>query len=249
MITFVDTHCHLDLMKDIQNNPYAEDTLPIKTISVTNAPFLFSANQELFKNCKNIRIALGMHPELISRYSGQISEFVKYIRYTKYIGEIGLDGSKDFQNHYNLQKSVFEQILGICKQANGKILTIHSRNAALETITLLNKNLKGSTCKVILHWFSGSLSELEIASQSGFYFSVNHKMTSTEKGRRIVTAIPRRLLLTETDAPFTFDQVAKNRLESLQETVRNIAIIKGVGEDELKAIIFNNFSSLLNSVQ
>lgn len=249
MISYVDAHCHLDLLKDIQKNPVSEDLQSIKTISVTNAPFMFSHNYRLFHQCKNIRVALGMHPELVATHSNQFNDLVRHIADTKYIGEVGLDGSKDFQNSYNLQKEVFEQILILCKEVNNKVLSVHSRNAATEIISLLNKHLKGSNCRVILHWFSGSLTELQKAVEFGCYFSINHKMTFSEKGRKIITSIPSHLLLTETDAPFTFDRVITGRLHSLQETIKNTAIIKGRSEGDMKKEVFENFRVLLKSIQ
>jgi TatD DNase family protein len=57
--------------------------------------------------------------------------------------------------------------------------------------------------KVILHWYSGSLRELEIALSFGFYFSVNYNMTQSANGRNIINALPKEKILLETDGPFT----------------------------------------------
>jgi TatD DNase family protein len=243
---FIDAHCHLDLFNNIQQNVNVEDNLLIKTISVTNCPGFFEPNTKLFSGTHNIRIALGLHPELVPKFFNQIDLFEKFITKTKYIGEIGLDGSKDFVSTYELQTKVFKSILSLIKSQDQKILTIHSRNAAKDTIDLLNTYLKNTNCKVILHWYSGNLTDLKQAVKYGYYFSVNHKMTNSEKGRAIISHIPSNLLLTETDAPFTFEEKISNRVESLKYAIQKIAGIKQSTYQEVQKLIYDNFKQLLS---
>jgi TatD DNase family protein len=243
---FIDTHCHLDLFKDIQKNTEFENNLGIKTVSVTNAPSFYPPNDKLFANLENIRVALGLHPQLISQYQSEITLFEKLIPETKYIGEIGLDGSADLKASFSIQREIFEKILRAVKYHDNKILTIHSRNAAKETIGLLSKYLFDSKCKIILHWFSGSTVELKTAIAKNFYFSINHKMANSEKGKKIIKTIPDHLLLTETDAPFTFSGGIQTRLESLDSTITSIASQKNKNFDEIKHGIFKNFKMILS---
>lgn len=243
---YVDTHCHLDLIKDIDQNPSAEDELPIKSISVTNAPFLFEPNNKLFINAKNIRIALGMHPELVSQYHQQLDIFEANISSTRYIGEIGLDGSANHKASFSLQKQVFENILSLVSTDDNKILTIHSRSAADETISLLHKYLENTNCKVILHWYTGNLSALKGALNNNYFFSINHKMVDTAKGIELINNIPLENLLTETDAPFTLNNKINTRLTSLDRTVKLLAGIKKKEIAEIKKIIYENFRTLLS---
>jgi TatD DNase family protein len=246
---YVDAHCHLDLFKDIQQTWLCEDHLPIKTITVTNAPFVYTPCKSLFTNSKNIRVALGIHPELTEQYGSQLILFGQLIDTTKYIGEIGLDGSTRFKKSWEYQKQVFIEILKLCKEKDKKVLTIHTRNAENETIQLVSKYLGISKCKIIFHWYSGNQNDLKSAIEKGYYFSINHKMINTEKGKQTIMAIPNHLLLTETDAPFTLDNKITSRMESLKITVEGISEIKK--EDFLftKNIIYENFKSLLESVQ
>lgn len=241
----IDTHCHLDLIKGIEKDPMSEDSSNIKTISVTNAPIFYEPNKQLFANSVNIRVALGMHPELAVKYHGQLDIFAQYISSTKYIGEIGLDGSPSQKDTFDLQKQVFEKILLLVSNENSKILTIHSRNAAQETITLLAKYLSKSNSKVILHWYSGSISDMKIAVDNDFYFSINHKMAGSAKGQEIIRNIPDRLLLTETDAPFTFSSVIRTRVQSLNSTIKTVAYQKNTGVEDVKLLLYRNFETLL----
>lgn len=245
-IYLVDTHCHLDLFKQIQTNVNAEDELPIKTITVTNSPAYYAPNVNLFGVCKNIRVGLGLHPELISQFANQLNIFEKEVTASRYIGEIGLDGSKNHAQSYDAQVSAFRSILTMVKKADNKILTVHSRNAAKDIIQYLNHHLQGSNCKVILHWYTGNVAELLKAIDYGYYFSINHKMLESNKTRELIKLIPTNRLLTETDAPFTFDNIIKDRLSSLNNTIKGLCTIIGTEELQLRSLIYDNFKQLLS---
>ncbi|TWW01094.1 hypothetical protein FEF09_09015 [Chitinophaga pinensis] len=176
MIALVDTHCHLDLFENIQGRVIEEDLLGIKTITVTNAPRFYRPNQDLFRECGNIRVALGFHPQLVQQYKDDLGIFESLISQTKYIGEIGLDGSKEYQSTYTIQLGIYKGILAALARTEGKVVTMHSRNAAAEVIELLNKQQARTRNKFILHWFTGTLTELRQAIKIGCYFSINHKM-------------------------------------------------------------------------
>lgn len=90
------------------------------------------------------------------------------------------------------------------------------------------------------------MTELRQAVASGFYFSVNHKMVESEKGRLIVANIPMYWILTETDAPFTFSAQIQSRTASLEAAVGGIAQIKKQTIWETKALIFENFKLLIS---
>jgi TatD DNase family protein len=245
MSKLVDTHCHLDLFEGIYKDPNKEDNLGIKTITVTNAPSFYTKNKELFDQNSNIRVALGLHPQLIGTHASEYGLFEQSISKTKYIGEIGLDGSPEFKSYYATQAKVFENILSCIKREPLKILTIHSRNAAMATIETISKILSLTEHRVILHWFSGSHHELRIAIKEGFYFSVNHKMAMSEKGKSLITKMPIDRILTETDAPFTFSHSINSRIKSLEATLDRIAKIKSMDKKECAELVYANFKAVV----
>lgn len=240
----IDTHCHLDLFKDIQSNIPAEDNLPIKTITVTNAPSFYEHNLKLFKGSKNIRVALGLHPELVPLYKDEISKFEELLHTTRYIGEIGLDGSEQHAASFVNQVAVFTKIVSLVGKADNKILTIHSRNAVKETIEILSRILRNTNCKVIFHWYTGDIKSLQSAIDQGYYFSVNHKMVVTKKGEQILRLLPIDKILTETDGPFTLNSEL-NRQESLEKTISFLATFHGMSNDSFAEQVYVNFQRLL----
>lgn len=245
MSLLVDMHCHLDLFQGIQNNPDSEDNLGIKTLTVTNAPSFFRKNRTLFEQSKNIRVALGLHPQLIATHALEYTQFKELISETRYVGEIGLDGSPEYKSTYATQAKVFENILLYLSKEPSKIISVHSRNAAKETIETLARVLNRTEHRVILHWYSGSISDLRIAIKNGFYFSINHKMANSAKGLELIKAIPDDRILTETDAPFTFSSSIKTRLTSLETTINSISSIKGLEISACKTLIFENFKKII----
>ena len=90
-----------------------------------------------------------------------------------------------------------------CDEVGGRILSIHSRNSAAQVIKCLSENLGCST--PILHWFSGSLRELNNAISLGCWFSVGPAMFSSSRGRDRIALMPIDRILLETDGPFTRD--------------------------------------------
>lgn len=245
MNKLVDMHCHLDLFEGIQKDPRREDELGISTITVTNAPSFYLKNRELFNQSSNIRVALGLHPQLVGIYASEYNLFKNSINTTKYIGEIGLDGSAEYKSSYASQAKIFESILLCIKKEPIKILTIHSRNAAKAVIETLTKILNRTDHRVILHWFSGSQQELNTAIKHNFYFSVNHKMAMSEKGKLMIAKMPNDRILTETDAPFTYSQSINSRVISLEATLESVARIKSIDKTECSELIYTNFRTVI----
>ncbi len=62
-------------------------------------------------------------------------------------------------------------------------------------------------------------------------------MVSTIKGVEMIKFIPLEKLLTETDAPFTYDKLVNNRMDSLNKAIKGIAEAKGKLPEEIKQII------------
>jgi TatD DNase family protein len=248
MAFYVDTHCHLDLFPNIREEVNKEDETTIKTISVTNTPALWKANQKLFGSCQHIRTALGLHPELASQRTHETALFDTLCKEAKYIGEIGLDGVSRDPQERSKQRQVFDSILQAVRKSSPKILTIHSRRAVGETIDALESHLHKTSHQVILHWYSGTKAELQRAVDLGFYFSINHAMVRTKAFEALIEAIPAATLLTETDAPFTFDASTTTRSQSLSLTIDALSKVLGQQPEECRQLIWQNFSHLVRSI-
>jgi TatD DNase family protein len=195
----LDTHCHIDLYPDPAGVVREMASRRCRGIAVTNAPFVFSHTKKLVAACPGLEPALGLHPELAVERSGELDLFRALLPQTRFVGEVGLDYVTRDQQVRALQRRIFGDILAACAEAGDKILTIHSRRAVSDVITAIGDKFRG---RAILHWFSGTLKELDRAQSFGFCFSVNPSMTGNKSGQALIRQMDSSRVLTETDGPF-----------------------------------------------
>lgn len=236
-----DTHMHFDLYKARNKTLEYCESEKSYTIAVTNLPDLYERYYKIYKDYKYIRIALGFHPELVSQYKSQISKFEHYIYTTKYIGEIGLDYSTCDKSNQNTQRLVFEKIINACKNEDNKVISVHSRKAENDVLSILN-NYKG---KVIMHWFSGSLKQVENCIVRGYYFSINQQMILGKKGKNIINTIPIDKILFESDAPFTKGLNNIYSTDFMNEIYRYLSKTRNMSIEELSLQLKHNFNQTL----
>ena len=194
----MDAHMHFDLYENRDEVLEYIESQKSYTIAVTNLPELFQKYNKKYTDKKFVKIALGFHPELVEEYKYQQGLFRELVDETRFIGEVGLDFSNTSDGEKNNQMVIFQNILSWCTDKR-KILSVHSRAASKEVISILD----GFNGKVILHWYSGRIVDLETALSRGYYFSINHQMLESENGRKIIKKIPVNRILIESDAPFT----------------------------------------------
>lgn len=238
-----DTHLHLDLYKNTYEIIEYINNFKSYTIAVTNLPILYERAMKTFPKSKYIRFAVGFHQELIQQSSEQIPLFYETIKKSRYIGEIGLDFSKNNLNSKELQIQVFTETVKICNKIGGKILTIHSRNAAETIIDIIGVNFNG---KIILHWFTGGLKQLQRAIQYGYYFSINQEMVRSKNGREIISRLPEERILIESDGPFTRGINKDYKVQFIDEIVQELSHIKNYDVEKVYELLKNNFKELLN---
>ncbi|WP_157800144.1 TatD family hydrolase [Sporolactobacillus pectinivorans] len=87
----------------------------------------------------------------------------------RYIGEIGLDFSSSRYLPKNQQLDYFEQIVKLCAE-NDKLMSVHLRKSEKAAIDIIKK-YKPSKC--IIHWFTGSFTQLNAVVALNCYFSTN----------------------------------------------------------------------------
>lgn len=235
-------HCHLDLYPE----PFkvAEECKRRGTyvLSVTTTPKAWEGTCRLAEGSQRIRTALGLHPQIAHQRFQELELFDALLPNAKYVGEIGLDGGRGFKDHWEIQLKVFRHILKSINHAGGRIMTIHSR---VSTATVLDE-LKGIDGAPILHWFTGTKSQLKRAIEIGCWFSVGPAMLSTQKGVELVSMMPQKKILTETDGPF-----AKYNGNALMPWECDIAAnilssIWSLSSEETNIILRDNLKSILN---
>ena len=196
----MDLHCHVDLYPDYKKILRDIETSGFYVLSVTTVPSAFKGTVELTENLNNCRTALGLHPQLAHQRQNELPLFDSLCGETRYIGEIGLDGSKGYLEHFDTQKYVFEHILKKCCEFGDKILTIHSLNAVDEVLDFIS--IYPNAGKPILHWFLATKKQVDKAVELGCYFSVGPAMLNSTRAKKVISWLPHDRVLLETDGPF-----------------------------------------------
>lgn len=234
----IDVHCHFDMAKNPEKYIWNNEKRQIITIGMTNLPSHFQMGINHVRSFRFIRLALGLHPLRAKDHAKEYSKFKQYINETSYIGEVGLDFSREGFSTKEIQIKSFEFVLDCIKTKN-KILSLHSRRAEKKTLEMLNEK---RIVNAIFHWYSGSLSTLRSIVNSGFYFSINSAMIQSENGKKIISEIPKELVLTETDFPF----LSNNNISDVQFFLSKLW---NVNEAESEKIIADNFNRLLKKIK
>lgn len=226
----IDTHCHFDMMPHPEAYISAKERAGDIVIGMTNLPSHFKIGQPYIKSYKHVRLALGLHPLLASESINDLALFNSLLNQTSYVGEIGLDFSKEGIATKNAQIMVLRSLLESLR-GKQKIISVHSRKAERVLFDLLCEyNIQN----VIFHWYSGPVDLIPSIISKGYYFSINESMTRSKNGRAILEQIPRNRILTETDAPY-------NTKIDIKKTLANIQVAE--------AEIQNNFMSLLANIR
>ncbi|MBF0304650.1 MAG: TatD family hydrolase [Alphaproteobacteria bacterium] len=241
-IPAVDLHCHLDLYPDPVAIARCCAEAETYVLSVTTTPKAWHGTVALAKGYSRIRTALGLHPQIAHERVGELALFDALLPETRYVGEIGLDGSPECKPYWREQVRVVDHILSASAQAGGRILSIHSRRATTAVLDALARHPDAGV--PVLHWFSGTKAELHRAVSMGCWFSVGPAMAAGKRGRDLIAAMPQDRVLTETDGPFA---AVKGRALGPGEVAvacETLAACWGTGIDEAAAEVLATFRKL-----
>lgn len=256
----VDVHAHLDhklFQKDLDkviSNAKKNNVKAIITNGVNPETNRFALN--LAEKHNIVKAALGVYPIdslNIDMKKGfyplkdnivNVDEEIKFIEKNKdkiaAVGEVGLDYYWD-KDHIEEQKKVFEKFIKLAEKIK-KPMIVHSRKAEQDAVDLLkSSNLK----KVIMHCFSGNFKLVKEIQDNGWYFSIPCIVVKSQQFQKIVEETNISKLLTETDAPFLSPYPNKrNEPRFVIETIKKMAEIKKMNEEEVANNIFMNYQKV-----
>ena len=140
----IDFHCHLDLYKDpIALLPEVKQRCEY-VLAVTTSPRAWIKTSKVFKNTACVETAIGLHPEILVDKIGERDDLIKGIQQTRYVGEVGIDGSPQYASSIRLQEEVLCDVIQEAERCGGRILSIHSRNATTKVLDIVEKHLDRS---------------------------------------------------------------------------------------------------------
>ncbi|MDI1328895.1 Qat anti-phage system TatD family nuclease QatD [Pseudomonas sp.] len=243
---WVDFHCHLDLYKDHAALISECDEAKVATLTVTTTPKAWARNREMAEKSNFVRVALGLHPQLVAERESELELFERLLEQSRYVGEVGLDAGPRFYKSFEAQERVFTRILQACTEQGGKILTVHSVRTVSKVLAHVEKLLPPDRGRVVMHWFTGSASEARRAAQLGCYFSINSQMLKSPAQQKMVASLPRDRLLTETDGPFVIEAGRPIRPRDVSFTVNELAKLYDLSPGEMARQIVRNLGELVS---
>lgn len=180
--------------------------------------------------------SIGIHPWYIDeeRLNNDLKIIKKKLQLKECLalGECGLD--KRIEIPLDVQISVFKKQLEIVKQTK-KPIVLHCV-AAYDEVIAIKKEMKIDN-PMIIHGFSKNDQVAQSLLKNGFYLSFGKYLLRNPDLEKVFTFAPENQILLETD---TIE-------ESIYQVYEKAALIKGISIDELKTIVFTNFSRIFNN--
>lgn len=242
-VEVIDAHCHLDLMDgDVEANVAAAQAVGVRRL-VTIGIDVPSSQWcvDVATQHRDVFAAVAIHPnEAHAADARALAEIARLARLPEVvaIGETGLDFYRDTATAEQQQAS-FRAHIQIAKDS-GKALVIHDREAHDAVLQALQD--EGAPERVVFHCFSGDASMARICADRGYAMSFAGNITfkNAESLRDALRVAPLELLMVETDAPFLTPMPHRGQPNApylIPLTLRAMAAVKGVPEDELAATI------------
>jgi len=240
---FVDAHAHLDFYENLSE--VMERNKDIIIVSNGVNPEGNRKTLAIAKKYDNVKVALGFYPDHVKDYSDeQFAEELAFIKKNKpiAIGEVGLDyGYVEDEKQRQRMRDWFVQLINLSKELDVPI-TVHSRKAEADAIELLEKH---GAKKVIMHCFCGKKKLVERIIKNGWFLTIPCTVVYAQQFQDNVLAAPITQLLTETDSPYLAPvKEEKNEPRNVKASIKKIAELKGMTEDDVQKNIFMNYQKL-----
>lgn len=260
-MNLVDIHCHLNsrlFQDDLDEVLQRAKEAGVKAIIVSGTnPVANKQVLELAQKDPIIKVSLGIHPidalglsegeTGIPKQSGPINleEEFKFIEENKDkivgVGEVGLDFHWSLKpEEHQKQKEIFRKIIKFAIKIKKPII-VHTWDAEEDCLNILEEEVKGEI-PVILHCFGGRKALITGAKRLGYYFTVPPSILRIGNFQTLVKKVDLKQLLTETDAPWQSPfKGKKNEPAFVLETIKKIAKIKKISEEEAADQIWKNY--------
>ncbi|RBW49141.1 TatD family hydrolase [Marinobacter sp. F3R11] len=204
----IETHCHLDYLKDRPLEETLEQTQRVnieRVITIAVAPGNLAQVRELSTKAPWLYGTQGIHPHEAEGYSDTVeAEIRAHIGDNKIVavGEIGLDYFYDKADR-TVQREVFRRQLQIACD-NDRPVVIHSREADDDMMAILKEFEQSLTRRGVIHSFTSGPELATYALDQGWNLGFNGITTfnKAENVRDIVRMAPINQILLETDAPY-----------------------------------------------
>jgi TatD DNase family protein len=242
---YLDAHVHLqDIKQDVGSLlEYAENNDVGLLFCNATSPEDWGVVLELAAENAEVIPFIGIHPWYIDKAGAgweQILQAKLLENKRAGIGEIGLDRFKK-ELDFEKQKKIFGKQLEIAAKIQRPVV-IHCVKAWGALIEIL-RNHELDNIPFIMHRFSGSIEIMEELIKLDAYFSFSTELFDNNKIKTIFGHVPVERIFLETDLPYM--KKCNNNdpecyIDSILSLYKHAADLKGLSEEELKGIIWEN---------
>ena len=248
---FFDTHAHYD---DKAFDDGREDLL--NTVFASGVEGVINPGCDITSSRKALEIAekfsrfwfaAGIHPEELSDIPENYLDILRTLAaHPKCvaIGEIGLDYYWDVSQK-TLQKEIFEAQLDLAEELHLPVI-IHDREAHGDCLEIVKRHPESFG---VFHCYSGSAEMANILLNMGWYIGFDGPVTykNARKTIEVLEMMPLHRILIETDSPYLSPvpmRGKRNGSRNLKFIINKIAEVRGVSEEELSALTYENAVTL-----
>jgi TatD DNase family protein len=243
MKNLIDGHAHLDAI--IPVGPAIERA---RSMGVSR---IIAVGMDLESNKKTLEIAddypgcvfpaIGYHPWSIreNKIEDTLAFIEKHIDRCVAVGEIGLDYKIKVKKP--LQWEVFSRVLKIARK-NEKPVIIHTRFSYERAHRMV---VEADIKKAVFHWYSGPENILSRIIEDGYFVSATPALAFSKAHREAIAIAPAERILIETDSPVKY-RYKTSEPADLLETLRHLAQLKGISQDQAARITVDNTQRLFS---
>lgn len=254
----IDSHCHLDFpdfadeLDQVIERAHAVGIK--KMVTICTRVRRFDQVRAVAERFPSVYCSVGTHPHNShEELDVTVDELIDLSQHPKVvaIGEAGLDYFYQ-KDHADAQAQSLRVHIAAARET-GLPLVIHSRDADEDMADILEDEHKSGEYPALLHCFSSGRGLMERGVDLGLYVSFSGILTfnRSEELREIARDVPMDRLLVETDAPYlapTPFRGKRNEPAYVAHTCKVLADVKGVSEEEMRAVTSENFFRLFSKV-
>lgn len=246
----IDTHCHLELMKNADDVVARCRKTLRSVISVATHPKDYATALALSKKHGGfVFIGAGVHPEYVKELdAAAIEKAFFWIREHEKdivgVGEQGLDYFWTKELYWReKQKELFVKCINLAKEMD-KVIIVHTREAHEDAIKILTRN---KAERVQLHMWSDH-TFAEAIKDNGWLVSIGPVSERSKKHQKVIRDVPLEQLMLETDSPWFGGKDENGNLSgeptNIRVGARVIAEIKGMTEQDVMQACAKNAEKL-----
>lgn len=244
----IDTHAHLtseELIDDVELLLERAKHVGLKYIvNICTDRLSLERGVELAKKHTSIFNAAATTPHDVEQLGeADFDFFAKAARNHQLlaIGETGLDYYYEHSQR-PLQCEFLTRYLHLAKECRLPVI-FHCREAFSDLFSITRSH--APECRALLHCFTGDIEEAHEAISRGWMISMSGIVTFKKSRalQEVAKRIPVEHLVVETDSPYLAPQSKRgkrNEPSFISETVRCLAELKGLTEEELSLITCEN---------